>query len=200
MISSAGTGCLCLLASQLVLRPQQEACQLQHHYGANYTGKHNHTSSLRSQDHEAFIPSTVVFEKWVSGRFENQTWICMKNLNWSPGNSKRLDRNALHAGSYQWLSARLQYLQCCSTGDIAVLHEAILSPLMVSLPADAETPQEVGWPAALWPCSICNVLALEILQSCTKPYCCLWWLVFQVVLRPLRKQASQQHFGANCHR
>ena len=27
--------------------------------------------------------------------------------------------------TYQWLSARLQYLQCISNGDTAVLHQAI---------------------------------------------------------------------------
>ena len=48
---------------------------------------------------------------------------------WSPWSSffKILSSGKTYTvlGPYRWLSARLQYLQCVSSGDIAVLYEAI---------------------------------------------------------------------------
>ena len=42
-----------------------------------------------------------------------------------PGYSLAISQSHSHTATNWWLSARLQYLQCISNGNIAVLHEAI---------------------------------------------------------------------------
>ena len=118
----------------------------------------------------------------------------------------------MFCGKYQWLFAKLQYLQCISNGDTGVLYtyyewcfvvniNGFLQDCSISSALAMEilkfcTHYEwcfvVNINGFLQNCSIFSALAIEILEFCTKPLTFSYFSVFHLL------DISHELFGFDC--